>query len=518
MSQCTMKAKTILFVIPSSAVILLFLFSFTQRGTKDFLRVSGNKVIDAAGNAVLFRGLNLEFKDFKTILTEKDIRRISDIGANSVRLVLDFRDLETPSRQYREEGFGLLDSILSWCEKYQIFVILDLHLAPGVQNPHDFVVHREKTYRFWERSDFQERFYALWEEIARRYADRKIVAGYDLLNEGVPPSMKAYRHVIDCVAGRIRGRDKNHILIVEEAILPDGTKGLDLINDRNTMYSVHFFYPPEFSFYATTVRRPITTYPGEMVTVGESIAETRSEAITGTSGWRRVQIEAMPPEGSEILVVKVTSVGNRGTVWLDDLHLVADGRKVDLPAPLIDNASFETEYPGFTWDMNGRCVTVSETHARTGKHSLAFSGCRSAGSAESSPIQVGKSSYILTAWYRPENATGDTHLSLSWHKRKRLTALDKTSVLEGLRYAVEFRDRNHVPLYIGEFTAHANPSPESVVNYLRDLLDFMEDEGLHWSFWEYYSVYPGVGIFTGDPPHIVNQPALDVLSRYMKKR
>ena len=39
----------------------------------------------------------------------------------------------------------------------------------------------------------------------------------------------------------------------------------------------------------------------------------------------------------------------------------------------------------------------------------------------------------------------------------------------------------------------------------------MKNEGLHWSYWTYYSEYRGVGIFTGSGPHPVDPERLDVL-------
>lgn len=499
-----------------AVAILIFLPSFTPTETKGFLRAKGNTVIDSSGNQVFLKGLNLEFKDFKAVLNEKDIMRISDMGANSVRLVLDYRDLETSPYEYSGKGFALLDKILGWCERHGIFVILDLHLAPGIQNPHDFVVHREKRYFFWETPSFQERFYAVWDEIARRYADRRIIAGYDLLNEGTPPSLNEYRRVMNSAAYRIRGRDPHHMLIVQEAILSDWAKELVLIEDGNVLYSVHFFYPPQFSFYATTTERPITTYPGAMVTAGEPVGETLSEVITGTTGWSQIKIEAIPPKGAEILVTKITSRGNLGRIWFDDAHLEVNGKSLDLPAPLIKNNSFEIEYPGFNWNTDNPCIHISGRHARNGKHSLEFSDCRSPASAQSSPIQAKKAMHVLSVWYRAEDATGETRLSLSWHKKRILSEVNKESLRERLAYALRFRDQHTVPLYIGEFTAHANPSAESVANYLHDLLALMRDEELHWCFWEYYSMYPGVGIFTGDPPYVINQPAFDILGPYMK--
>ena len=192
-----------------------------------------------------------------------------------------------------------------------------------------------------------------------------------------------------------------------------------------------------------------------------------------------------------------------------------NGESLDLPAPLIKNNSFEIEYPGFNWDTDNPCVRVSERHARSGKHSLEFSDCESPGSAESSPLQVRKGVHLLSVWYRAEDATGDTRLSLSWHKKRILGEINKESLRKELTYALRFREQHTVPLYVGEFTAHANPSPDSA-NYLRDILALMRDEKLHWSFWEYYSVYPGVGIFTGDTPYVINKPAFDILGPHMK--
>ena len=510
------KSITLLSALFVAIALFLVIPGFTRTETRGFLSVRGNMVIDSSGNPVFLKGLNLEFKDFKTVLNEKDIRRISDMGANSIRLVLDSRDLETSPYHYSDQGFALLDEILGWCERYGIFVILDLHLAPGIQNPHDFVVHREDRYLFWEINDFQERFYALWDEIARRYADRRIIAGYDLLNEGVPPSIHEYRHVMNSAAYRIRTRDPHHMLIVQEAILAGWAKELVLVEDRNVLYSVHFFYPPQFSFYATTTERPITTYPGAMVTAGEPAGEIKSEIITGTTGWRQMKIQGIPPDGSEILVVKIASRGNHGRIWFDDAHLEVNGESLDLPAPLIANNSFEIEYPGFNWGTDNPCIRISAHHVRSGKHSLEFSECNSPGSAQSSPLQVKKGVYVLSLWYRAEDATGDTHLSFSWHRKRVIREVTKESLRERLTYALRFSKQHTVPLYIGEFTAHANPSADSTANYLHDLLTLMRDEKLHWSFWEYYSVYPGVGIFTGNTPYVVHQTAFDVLGPYMK--
>ena len=511
-----MKKRALFRIVPLAAVFILFFsHGFIERDKTGFLAVKGGDIIDASGRPVLLKGFNVEFKHFKEILGEEDIKKISGTGANSIRLALDYRDFESSPFKFSENSFSLLDSVLSWCEKYHVYVILDMHLAPGIQNPHDFVVHRESSFAFWSAKEYQERFYSLWAEIAERYSGKKIIAGYDLLNEGVPPDTDEYLDIINRVVSRIRSYDRNHILIVQEAIMHNGRKELFLIDDRNTIYSIHFFYPSQFTFYVTTTNRAITTYPGNMVTYGEKIGETRSISMTGNNGWEKMTVTAVPPEGAEILVVKLSSENNAGTVCFDNISLNADSLIVELPAPGVSNSSFETDYPGISWNTYGSCVTTTDRASLTGKSSLSFSGCGSHASAQSSPIEVKKGVYSLSAWYRTENASGENLISLSWHRKKILMPVERRSLLENIRYAIRFKSRHNVPLYVGEFTAHANPSGESVVNYLNDLIDIMKIEGFHWSFWEYYSEYPGIGIYTNDR-RLVNPEASDSLKEHMR--
>jgi hypothetical protein len=503
--------KTILTVILFISILLHTTQVSSGNTQEKFLQVKGEKILDASGKPILLRGINVQFKHFKHALGEQDIRRIADSAWNSIRLVIDYRDFVVEPFNYNEANFTLLDTLLNWCKKYAVFVVLDMHLAPGIQNSHDFVVHRQTAFDFWSKDEHQECFYSLWEKIAERYAQQTIVAGYDLLNEGEPPTGKDYIRVMSTTIKKIRSRDKNHILIIEEALLPSGRKGLFLFPDKNTVYSIHFFYPSSFTLYVTTTERVALTYPGAMTTFGEKIGETKTGTMTGDNGWSRVSVRARPPEGAKLLLVNISSYGNAGTVFVDDIMLEVDGRTLELPAPLVSNSSFEIDYPGISWNIRGACVSVTDKAAHTGKFSLALSGCQTPGSATSSPLEVEQGEYRLSGWYSSERATGENVLSLSWHKRRMLGHVDRKAILEQLGYALRFKSLHKVPLYVGEFTAHANPARESVVRYLQDLTSIMRDEGLHWSFWEYYSEYPGVGIYTKDL-RLINPVALDVLS------
>jgi hypothetical protein len=256
-----------------------------------------------------------------------------------------------------------------------------------------------------------------------------------------------------------------------------------------------------------------------MITAGASLCETASETITGNSDWTMLTMSGLVPEQAKILKVVLSSKKNTGAVWFDDVILTIDNQLVDLPAQLVHNNSFEVDYPGFNWISEGPCANVTTDTAKTGKRALSFFRCPSMASVESSPIQVnGGTPYVLTAWYKSKDATGDTHLSLSWHEERTIRIIDKASVLERIDYALRFRIIHKVPVYVGEFTAHANPSTESVSRYLKDLLGIFEAEGLHWTFWEYYSIYTGVGIFTGEEPRLVNPTAWNMLRGHLSQQ
>ena len=85
--------------------------------------------------------------------------------------------------EFIEEGFEEVERIVSWCRKNNLYVVLDLHAAPGGQNPWHFC-DSDGTARLWEEPDkYWPLTIKLWKEIAGRYADDPMILGYDLLNE-----------------------------------------------------------------------------------------------------------------------------------------------------------------------------------------------------------------------------------------------------------------------------------------------------------------------------------------------
>ena len=112
-----------------------------------------------------------------TYITQDDIRFIKSVGFNMVRVPLHYRLFMTDDGSMTGEGWALLDRVIGWAAASGLYVIPDLHAAPGGQTGinHVYVPRdRDLTVR-------------LWRAIAARYAGNPTILGYDILNEPIAP-------------------------------------------------------------------------------------------------------------------------------------------------------------------------------------------------------------------------------------------------------------------------------------------------------------------------------------------
>jgi hypothetical protein len=190
-------------------------------------------------------------------ITEYDIKAIAAEGFNSVRIPINWRRVmkEGPGIRFIEEGFGLIDRCLDLCEKYRLYAFLDLHGAPGGQTGQNIDDSIDNMPRLFMDKDSYEKGVALWVEMAKRYKDRAIVGGYDLLNEPVrtPKDMGNVDHFVgslakfytDCIA-EIRKIDKKHLFSLEGHHWSTRLEIFDHRYDDNMCIHFHRYWnPPE---------------------------------------------------------------------------------------------------------------------------------------------------------------------------------------------------------------------------------------------------------------------------------
>jgi endoglucanase len=186
-------------------------------------------------------------------LTEADLAFLKSSGVNTVRLPFNYRHFESDQQpgSYLEQGFARLSQALGWCKAQGLYAILDLHAVAGWQNPDWHSDNGSRQALLWQDRTYQDRFVALWEELARRYKGNATVAGYNVVNEpvtGTPrgrftnkyssdwaPLNSLYRRVV----GAIRKIDPDHIIFLEGDLYSTRFAGLDAPFADNLVYSSH---------------------------------------------------------------------------------------------------------------------------------------------------------------------------------------------------------------------------------------------------------------------------------------
>jgi len=269
-------------------IFLLYLAASTSsNGQSRFITTRGKDLVSADGKPFLLKGINLGnwllpegymFK-FKTAnsprlihtvinelvgedegrrfwktyhenyITREDIRFIKQSGFNSVRVPFSYRLFVTEAEPAKLEGEGyrLLDDVVAWCKKEDLYVILDMHAAPGGQTGDN--IDDSWGYPFlFESAESQDLTVSIWRKIAARFRDEPTVIGYDLLNEPIahyfdtanlnPKLEPLYRKI---VAG-IREVDRHHLIFLGGAQWDTNFKVFGPPFDNKLVYTLHKYW------------------------------------------------------------------------------------------------------------------------------------------------------------------------------------------------------------------------------------------------------------------------------------
>jgi aryl-phospho-beta-D-glucosidase BglC (GH1 family) len=282
--------------------ILLSTLLLSQFGTSQLLKTEGKKIVNEKGENIQLRGLGLggwmlqegymlktadfagpqykikekmaeligvdEMNQFykaylKNGITKQDIDFLARSGFNSVRLPMHYNLYTLPIEKepkegqntWLEEGFKMTDDLLKWCTDNKIYLILDLHAAPGGQGNDVNISDNDKSKpSLWESEENQKKTIALWKKMAERYKDSPWIGGYDLINEpninftgknpngtdetSNAPLWKLQKEITEA----IRTVDKKHIIFIEGNAWGNNYNGLIPIWDNNLAFSFHKYW------------------------------------------------------------------------------------------------------------------------------------------------------------------------------------------------------------------------------------------------------------------------------------
>ncbi len=155
-------------------------------------------------------------------ISEKDVHFLKSIGVNSIRVPFHYKLFtgeDYLGSNDSTRGFRYVDRVVQWCKKEGIYVMLDMHCAPGGQTGDNIDDSYAYPYLFTEESS-QQLTIRIWKNIAARYKNEPVVLGYDLLNEPIAHYFEVasvnplLEPLYKKITAAIRGVDKNHIILL----------------------------------------------------------------------------------------------------------------------------------------------------------------------------------------------------------------------------------------------------------------------------------------------------------------
>lgn len=270
--------------------IILFITITIHAQKRHFISVKGKEVIGADGKPFIMRGTNLgnwlvpegymfKFGDISsprlineaiteligpaeakifwqkyldTYITADDIHYLKSIGVNSIRIPFNYRmfsDETYLGSNGIQRGFMLMDRVISWCKKEGLYVMLDMHCAPGGQTGDNIDDGYGYPFLFENEAD-QAQTAAIWKQVAAHYKNETTVLGYDVLNEPIatyfdkdhfnPHLEPLYKRITKA----IRQVDTNHIIILGGAQWDSNFKIFGQPFDGKLIYTFHKYWTP----------------------------------------------------------------------------------------------------------------------------------------------------------------------------------------------------------------------------------------------------------------------------------
>jgi len=219
-----------------------YMFEFKKAGSPLQIYEMTNQLIGESKARKFWRS----FRD--NYITEKDIKFIKQSGFNSVRVPFNYRLFVSETDPQKLEGIGyeLLERVVGWCKKEGLYVILDMHAAPGGQTGDN--IDDSFGYPFlFENAEDQELTAEIWGKLAGRYKNEPTILGYDLLNEPIahyfdkdylnPKLEPLYKKI----TAEIRKTDKNHIIILGGAQWDSNFRIFGEPFDKKLAYTFHIY-------------------------------------------------------------------------------------------------------------------------------------------------------------------------------------------------------------------------------------------------------------------------------------
>ncbi len=256
--------------------------------TLSFVKTKGTQLVDANGNSIILKGTNLGhwlvpegymfkmnqvnaprkidemlyelvgpdslqvfWKGFlNNYITHDDIKYLKSIGSNHIRLPFHYK-MFTDDLYMGERNAGLkyFDRLLDWCRQEKMYVLLDMHGAPGGQTGDNIDDSYGYPFLFKSKSS-QDLMTEIWVKIAEKYKNEPLIIGYDIVNEPIAhyfnDELPYLNHQLFLLYKRIvteiRKVDNEHTIFLNGSNWSGNFDVFEEIIDDNVVYEFHKYW------------------------------------------------------------------------------------------------------------------------------------------------------------------------------------------------------------------------------------------------------------------------------------
>lgn len=255
-------------------------------------------------------------KHYDEFICENDFAKIASLGFDHVRIPIDYELIESENGSFLEDGMEYIQKSIDWCKKYSMNMVLDLHKTYGFSFDEG-----EAESGFFELEPLQERFYCLWEELAKRFGKYHDRVSFELLNEVTEQKYcDIWNEIAEKCIRRIRvfapetyiligGYEKNCIKALKDLKMP--------IDDK-IVYNFHCYEPLIFThqgaYWVKNMPKDFRLkYP---VTVKECCSELKRIGLEAVDLISNANVETVGEEFFDSLFSEAAAIAEERNVPL----------------------------------------------------------------------------------------------------------------------------------------------------------------------------------------------------------
>lgn len=446
-----------------------------QVPAEGFLKTNGRQIItDVSGLPFRIQAVNFEHDP-----APKDYIDANKLGFNAVRLRMSLEQFNEAS------SYQWLDDQIAAAKAANTHLILVL----------TFPANRQA---FWKDTSESQKIIDFWGRIAERYSQEPIIAGYDLLHLPDPENLDQWQMLAQAIRENIRKFDRNHILIVQAALVPDRT--FIYLDDSNYMLGFDFFKPFEFTGLNQRAYPDSNLFQPNWNDFRLTEFNNNPKLAPGTTDWTETtgSLNLVANRETVVGIPGFSCYNLLGSAWFGDFVIEEYDEAGQYLREILSIDMATSPFWGpWSGDNSVSIKKVDESPwGQTGK-SIRFSPLQDGQPASGTVGDLAFAfeaipgrSYKTYGWIRGEkvNPDADCRFNIEFYSyagKDQLPIWDRDHLAREMERLAQYGDYHSLPVMVVEFGAARATMGRGGETWITDMLNLMDENSLNYS-WKAY--------------------------------